>query len=126
MAHHAQRLCGVAGDEDTFSLSQQMADQISDGVRFSRARRALNQDAAVFLELPGNANLLGVSGLAEKNCGVGFAVAIRRRIGFSVVRKGRFLANDIQERPGQIFASAKVHQDAFDSGGESQSAGAQK
>src|SRR6266853_3913670 len=126
MAHHAQGLGGVAGDKDAFPLGQKVTDQISDGVRFPRTRRALNQHAAVLLKLPGNANLLGVCRLAEKNRRVDFAVAIRRRIGFSRVRKRRFLANDIQKRPGQIFARAKVGQNAFDGGGESQSAAAQE
>ena len=76
MAHHAQCLGGVAGDEDAFPLGQQVPNQISDGVRLSRARRTLNQNPAVFLELLGNTNLFRVGGLAEKNSGVGFAVTI--------------------------------------------------
>ena len=103
-----------------------MPNQISDGVRFSRARRALHQHATVFLELPGNSNLFGVRGFTEKNSGIGFAVMIGQRICFSRVRKRRFLSNDVQERPGQIFARSKVRQDALDGSGESQGAGAQE
>jgi len=64
MADHAKGFGGVAGDKDAFTLCQQMTDQISDGVRFPRAGRALNQHAAVLLKLPGNANLLGICRLA--------------------------------------------------------------
>ena len=87
---------------------------------------ALNQNATVFLKLLGNANLFGVRGFAEKNSRIGFAVTIGRRICFSSVRRRRFLSNDIQERPGQIFARSKVRQDAFDGGSKTQGAGAQE
>ncbi len=85
MAHHAQRFCRMAGDEDALSLGQQVPNEVSDGVRLSRAWRALNQHATVLLELLGNANLLGIRGFAEKNLGVGFTVTIGRRIRFSSV-----------------------------------------
>ncbi len=85
----------MAGDEDALSLGQQVPNQVSDGVRLSRAWRALNHHATVLLELLGNPNLLGIRGFAEKNFGVSFAVTMGRRICFSSVRKRRFLSNDI-------------------------------
>ena len=103
-----------------------MANQIADGVRLSRAWRALNQHAAVFLELFGNPDLFGIRGFAEQNSGFGFAVTIGGRIRFCRIRKRRLLADDIQQRPGQVFARSKVRQDAFDGSGEPQGAAAQE
>ncbi len=42
MADHAQGFGRMAGDQDTLSLRQQMANEISDGVSFARSGRALH------------------------------------------------------------------------------------
>ncbi len=67
LAHHAQSLRRVAGDQDALALGEQMADEIADGVSFPSARRALHQNSSVFLKLLGNSDLFGVSGFAEEH-----------------------------------------------------------
>ena len=65
MANHAHRLCRVTGDQNALALSQQMADQISYGMRLPRAGRALHQNASMFLKLLGNSDLLWIRRFAQ-------------------------------------------------------------
>ena len=118
MAHHAQCLCRVAGDQDALALGEQAADKIADGVSFSRAWRALHQNTPMFFELPGNADLLGIGGLAEEHFTVLLSRAARRSIRISCVGNRRFFSHDVQERPGKILAPAQVFEDALDRRGE--------
>ena len=67
MANHAQRFGRVAGDQNAFSLRQQVANQVSDGVGLARAGRTLNEDTSVLFELAGDANLFGVGGLTKQD-----------------------------------------------------------
>ena len=126
MADHTQRFRRVAGNQNTFSLRQQMPDKIADGVGFAGAGRTLHQHASVLFQLLGDANLFGIGGLAQENFRFRLGKAARGCVRFGRVSNGRFFAHDVQERPRQIFASAQVRQDAFDGGGETQRAGAQK
>ena len=103
-----------------------MADQIADGMRLSSARRALNQHAAVFFELFGDPYLFGICGLAQENIGIGLAVSVPGGVRFAGVGNRGFFSHNIQERPRQIFARSKVRENALDSSGEAQGAGAQK
>jgi hypothetical protein len=74
-----------------------MADKIADGVSFSSPRRALYQNASIFLELLGDSNLLGIGGFAQQNFAIGLLGTARGRV--SVWRLGdrQFFSNDIQE-----------------------------
>ena len=117
----------MAGDKHAFSLGQQVTDKIPDRVSFSGARRTLNQHASVLLQLLCDSHLLWICGLAQKDFGVRLMVLpIGWRTGFSKLRHRRFLSNNVQERPGQVFANPKVRKDTFDSSGETQVTGAQK
>jgi hypothetical protein len=118
MAHHAQGLGRVAGDQNAFALREQVAHKIANGVSFAGARRALYQNASMFLELLSNSNLLGIRGLAQKHFAIGLGPATRGWIHISR-RDRRFFSNDIQERPGEILTSAEVCDDALDRRGES-------
>src|SRR2546429_10022281 len=65
----------------SFSLRQQVADQITDGMCLARAGRTLNQHAAVLFKLPRDPNLFGIGGPAEQN-----AHALLRPCGFGGFR----------------------------------------
>ena len=49
----------MARDQNAFSLRQQVANQVADGMCLSSSRRTLHQNSSVFFKLLGNANLLG-------------------------------------------------------------------
>ncbi len=119
MAHHAQCLCRVAGDQNALALREQVAHKIADGVSFAGAGRALYQNTSVFLELLSNSNLLGIRRLAQKHFAIRLGPTTRGWIYISCVRDRRFFSNDIQERPGQILTSAEVCDDSLDRRGES-------
>src|SRR6185437_10988633 len=103
-----------------------MADEIADGVSFSGPRRALYQNASIFLELLGNSDLLGIGGFAEQKFAIGLRGDVRRGGGVWRVGNRRFFTDDIQKGPGKIFTRAKVSENALDGSGKSQSARAQK
>jgi hypothetical protein len=44
-----------------------MADKVANGMSLSCARRALYQNASMFLELLSNSNLLGICGFAQQH-----------------------------------------------------------
>src|SRR5947208_6730065 len=128
MSHHAQSLRRVAGDQNALSLRQQMADEISDGVRLAGSRRALNQDASVFFQLLRDANLFGVGGFAEQNVYTGFGYGIlgSLRLGGFGIRNRRFFTNNIKEGPRQVLAGSKVGKNSFNRGGVTQRAGTEE
>ena len=97
MAHHAQCLRGVAGDQHTLALGQQVPDKISDGVRFSRARRALHQDASMLLKLLGNSDLLRICGFAQQHLALCVGKILRQWIRTRYTGNRRFFSNDIQQ-----------------------------
>src|SRR6516225_8829128 len=119
MAHQAQCLRRVAGDQNAFSLRQQVAYKIANGVSFSGAGWALHQNTAMFLELLSNSNLLGIRGLAQEHFLIRLSRTTREWISTPGVRDRRFFSNDIQERPGQILTCAEVCDDALYRRGES-------
>src|SRR4029077_3019966 len=63
-AYHSERFRRVTGDEHTLSFSEQVADEMSDGVRFSCAGRSLDENSARMLELACNPDLFGIGGVA--------------------------------------------------------------
>src|SRR4029077_8062732 len=61
-AYHSERFRRVTGDEHPLSFSEQVADEISDGVRFSCAGRSLDENSARMLEVACNPDLFGRGG----------------------------------------------------------------
>src|SRR4029077_3999678 len=98
-AYHSERFRRVTGDEHTLSFSEQVADEISDGVRFPCAGGSRDENSARMLELARNPDLFGIGGLAEEDVRV--LLRPRARAVRAVnVRRRRFKAHDIQKRPG--------------------------
>src|ERR1700730_5970595 len=126
MAHHAQGLGRVACDQNALALGEQMADKIADRVGFSSARRTLHQDSSMFFKLLGYADLLGIGGFAQKHFAIRWSGTALRWIRISPVWNRRFFPNNIQQRPGQVFARAEVSENTLDRSGESQGARAQE
>jgi hypothetical protein len=60
----------VTGDKYAFPLSQQVTDEISNGVGFPRTGRSLDQDSAGVLDAASNPNLLWVCGLGQEDVGI--------------------------------------------------------
>src|SRR5258705_13340970 len=116
----------MARDQNAFSLRQQVANQVADGMRLSCPWRTLHQNASVFLKLLGNANLLGIRRLAQQDFPICFHGIGRGLFHDSSVRSWRFLSNNVQKGPGQILSCAEIRENALDRGGESQSTRSQK
>src|SRR5260221_1544072 len=125
MPHHAQRLRRMACNQDAFPLRQQMTNQVANGVRLASPRRALHQDASVFLKLLRNAYLFGVSGFAEQHFSFSLKGGIRGLLNAGV-RGRRFFSDNIEERPRQIFSRAEISENSLDRRSESQSSRSQK
>src|SRR5690349_5851650 len=106
MPHHTQRLRRMARDQDTFPLRQKMTNQVANSVRLAGSRRALHEDASMFLKLLSNTDLFRVGGLAEQHFSFRFKGSIRGLLGAGI-RDGRFLSDNIKERPRQIFSRAE-------------------
>jgi hypothetical protein len=66
VAHHAQRLRGVARDQDALVLREQVPDQVRDRVALAGAGRPLHEDRARLLEPADHRLLLLVGGLGEQ------------------------------------------------------------
>src|SRR5256884_6236503 len=85
----------------SFSLRQQVADQITDGMCLARAGRTLNQHAAVLFKLPRDPNLFGIGGHAEAKGLDGLRRCVFR--GFPIcllgIGDGRLFPYDIYEMP---------------------------
>src|SRR5579859_1015745 len=107
-----------------------MADKITNGMCLACARGPLYQNSAMLFQLLGDSNLLGICRLAEKHLRLRLTKSARRKSRFfcrSTVNENRgFFSDDVQQRPGQIGASAQVFEDAFNSRGKTQRARAQK
>src|SRR5262249_47196355 len=124
MTHHTQRFGGMAGDQDTLALSQQMPDQVSDGVCFSCAGRTLNQNAAVPFQLLSDPDLCGVCRFAEKH------ICLRRARGWQARRQlvvssfsredWRSFSHNVQQGPWQFASRAQVLEHSFNSRGKTQ------
>src|SRR4051794_13054867 len=67
LPHHAECLVGMAGDENAFPLSKQVADKIRDRVRLTSTRRSLYQHATMLLKPASDPELLLVRRLAEQD-----------------------------------------------------------
>src|SRR6267378_1530691 len=124
--HHAQCLGRLAGYQHTLALCQQMPDQIADCVRLAGAWRALYQYSPVQFQLLRNSNLFRVRGLTQQNFSRSFG-----RLNYGWLHLLRhtirgFFADDVQERPRQIFPRAQVRQDALNGSRESQGTRTQK
>src|SRR5260370_28051569 len=107
MAHHAQCLCRVAGDQNALALGEQMADKIADGVSFSRARRALHQNPSMFLELLGNSDLLGIGGVSQQHLALPFYGTSRGWSPISLLRKPRIIFQHYSDRTRNSLARAE-------------------
>src|SRR5215467_8505169 len=105
-----------------------MADEVSDGVGFAGAGRALNQDASMLFQLLRDANLLRVGGLAQQNVHaiLSHRVFVRFRLYGLFIWNRRFFANNIKERPRKVLAETYVGENAFNRGGITQRSGPQK
>src|SRR5262249_4809608 len=130
LAYHAEGFGGVAGDQNAFSLRQEMADQVADGVGLTRAGRALYQGSAMLFQLLGNSDLLRIRGLAQQNPRLGPAQDCPRRLrrlNAAVVDKnGLRLADDVQQRPRQFLPRAEIVEHALNGCGKAQGARAQE
>src|SRR6516165_5547974 len=126
MAYHAKGFCCMACDQNTLALCEQMANQVSNGVRFSSPRGALHQNASVFLELLADSDLLRVGRFAKQHLAIRWCGPDPRRIRVFQIRIGQLLANNVQEGPGQIFPRTEIRENTFDRGGEPKCPPAQK
>ena len=68
--YHSQCLRSVAGDQHALAFSKQVTDKISYGVRFSRARRSLDQHSARVLGPSRDPDLLRIGGLGKKDISI--------------------------------------------------------
>ncbi len=82
----------------------------------------------MLFELPGDANLFGIGGLAEQNfhAGLRHAVFSGFGLGGGGLGNGRLFSNNIKERPRQVLARSNVGENAFNSGSKTQSARTQE
>src|SRR5437879_261232 len=66
VAQHSQRLGRMTGYQHALAMSQEMPNQIGDGVTLAGTGRSLHQHRAVPIQLLGDAKLFLVSFLTEK------------------------------------------------------------
>ena len=67
LAKNPQCFGSVCGHEDTFTLGEQVAEQVGNRVRLSSAGWPLNEDAILPGELLGDFELFLIGGLAHQN-----------------------------------------------------------
>jgi len=114
----------LAGNKDTLTLSQQVPDQIADGVRLPCAWRTLKR---ALRHVPRVCRAIricsGFAGLLRRTCPLPLRPGHLRFASCSLVT-GIWDSSPtmFQERPRQVFARPKIRQDALNGSGESQGA----
>ena len=111
VAHDAQRLGRVAGDEDRLALGEEVADQVGDRVALAGAGRALHEDRAGLVEAVDHALLLavGVAGQEE---------VVAAGLGGAPAAAAGLDPDDAQQRLGQLVAAGQDVDVAPDGVGE--------
>src|SRR5205807_1574782 len=68
-AQHSQCFRRVTGHQNPFTVRDEMANEVRDGVALTRPWRTLNQYSAVTLERPNDLHLLVIRRLTQENVG---------------------------------------------------------